>query len=229
MLFTLSMIWRMLLRPFLQFFYKGTVFQSIVSVPTALIFAPLPTLFRLVASPIVRWIVFVQKELLPFLRKTGASEELAEDDSEVADRGEHGADSPGNKQLQPKKKEKVERDLDKMKAAAAAGSDGGHWLRKRKAKKVSKADVEAEKERVLLGKGSQWNNSPFCFPFATKDTKRKFCVKGVGGTTLGANEEAAEEEAVAEDTVEGAEGGGTKEGVLSAAQQMTVANKKTLR
>ena len=53
-------------------------------------------------------------------------------------------------------------------------------------------------------------------------------VEGVGGTTLGANEEAAEE-AAEDDTEQSAEGGDTKEGVLSAAQQMTVANKKTLR
>ena len=52
--------------------------------------------------------------------------------------------------------------------------------------------------------------------------------KGVGGTTLGANEEAAEEAAEEEAAAEGADAGG-KEGVLSAAQRMTVANKKSLR
>jgi hypothetical protein len=164
MLFTLSLVWRMLLRPFLQFFYKGTVLQAIVSVPTALIFAPLPTLFRFFASPIVRWIVFVEKELMPFMRKTGAIEdELAEDDSEtVVDDDVDPSASKQQQQQQPKKKEKVERDLDKMKEAAATGSGGGGGvdaqLRKRKAKKVNKADIEAEKERVLLGKGPHRNS-----------------------------------------------------------------------
>lgn len=166
MLFTLSLVWRMLLRPFLQFFYKGTVLQAVVSVPTALIFAPLPTLFRLFASPIVRWIVFVEKELMPFLRKTSAIEdELAEDDSETA--ADDDADGSASK---PKKKEKVERDLNKMKEALATGSGGSGGvdaqLRKRKAKKVSKADIEAEKERVLLGKGAH-SKSHLCKKYPT--------------------------------------------------------------
>ena len=143
----------MLLKPFLQFFYKGTVLQAVVSVPTALIFAPLPTLFRFFASPVVRWAVFVQKELVPYLRKTGAIEdELAEDDSEAAAAGSDDADDSASKKQQPKKKEKADRDLDKMREAAATSSGGGGsvdaQLRKRKAKKVSKADIEAEKVRL---------------------------------------------------------------------------------
>ena len=44
--------------------------MSAVSVPTALIFAPVPTIFRFFATPIVRWEVFIRKELMPLLRKS---------------------------------------------------------------------------------------------------------------------------------------------------------------
>ena len=57
-----------------------------------------------------------------------------------------------------------------------------------------------------------------------------FCVAGVGGTSLGANEEAAEEAAEEEAAAAAAESeAGGKESVVSAAQRMTVANKKSLR
>lgn len=57
-----------------------------------------------------------------------------------------------------------------------------------------------------------------------------FCVAGVGGTSLGANEEAAEEAAEEEAAAaaEESEAGG-QESVALAAQRMTVANKKSLR
>eukprot|EP01045_Picozoa_sp_COSAG04_P003664 COSAG04_NODE_151_length_22485_cov_15.968552_6_plen_124_part_00 len=60
-LLLLSMLWRIFLSPLLGFFYKGHVFQSVVSVPTAIVFAPLPTAYRLVMTPFMRWAVFLKK------------------------------------------------------------------------------------------------------------------------------------------------------------------------
>ena len=70
-LLLLSMVWRIFLSPLLGFFYKGHVFQSVVSVPTAIVFAPLPTAYRLVMTPFMRWAVFLKKEMIPLLKRSG--------------------------------------------------------------------------------------------------------------------------------------------------------------
>jgi hypothetical protein len=165
----LSMVWRMLLVPALQFFYQGTVFQSVISVPKLLVFGPIPTLYRLVASPIVRWVVFAEKELLPALGwKKGAAKPMsgeadADGDADETEGGHGEASGEGGGGGS-----KRERTLPR-----SGGSGGGAMaaqLRKRGAKKETKTASEQTKEAVLLG-------------------------KGIGGTSVGENTEAKEQAA----------------------------------
>ena len=76
-----------------------------------------------------------------------AAGDMAEDDADLIE-----ADPLSNPDIK-KKKEKAERDLDKMKEAGATKTSGGGsamdaQLRKRKAKKLTKEAMELDKEAV---------------------------------------------------------------------------------
>jgi hypothetical protein len=126
----LSMVWRMLMKPLAQFFYQGTVFQSAVSAPTLLVFGPIPTVYRFLASPFVRWKVFMLKEALPRLMPEEEEERGGEEEEE---------DKPVRAQV--------------LKEGGGANAAMDAKLRNRKAKKVSDATAEKTKEELMLGKG----------------------------------------------------------------------------
>ena len=173
-LLLLSMVWRILLSPLLGFFYKGHVFQSVVSVPTAIVFAPLPTAYRLVMTPFMRWAVFLKKEMLPLLKRSG----VVDDENEQDDEEQEGEDAPSPKP------ERVITAKDHS-ASSSSGMEAKLKNRKKGPTTRSKAAAEIQKENNLLG-------------------------KGIGGTKLGANEEADEDEEDAEGDGAGGEPGEVK-------------------
>ena len=153
-LLTLSLVWKFLLKPLIMFIGTGAVFKSFVSVPTSAIFAPVPTAYRLLVGPLMRWQVFAHGELLQGERKhlggklAGMGGPQDSDKTDTGDKAAAGAetadDNPTNST--------ADREADVSSLASAEGAAAAQ-LRNRKKKKVAKGVQDQTKNDVLMGRG----------------------------------------------------------------------------
>eukprot|EP01051_Picozoa_sp_SAG22_P000475 SAG22_NODE_13_length_33548_cov_57.167773_27_plen_221_part_00 len=160
---TLSMLWQFILRPLIVFFGTGAVFKSFVSVPTAVVFAPVPTAYRLLAGPFVRWCVFAQTELLHGEQKhlgrkraTAAVENGGGADAVSGGGGGGGAaaeDNAEGSEAAATAAPSTAGTADSVTSTSTASGAVAAQLRKRRPKKVTKENKEQQKSDVLLGRG----------------------------------------------------------------------------
>jgi hypothetical protein len=149
----LSMMWRFLLRPIIKFFGSGDIFKAFLSVPTSVIFAPLPTAYRLFIGPFIRWEVFARTELQrsdPKLLKRLVRRHF----QQSSDAGDAAVSTAGRE-----KADATPEDAQTEVAAREAGPSSGlagavaPQLRKRRAKKQTTEQLQKTKDDVLIGRG----------------------------------------------------------------------------